>query len=84
MEGNLKKITTLADLKIGQVSRVVKINTTNKQIKRHLLDMGITKGVEIEIKKVAPMGDPIDIKLRGYELCLRRKDLEEIEVEVII
>ena len=55
----------------------------NKAIRRHLLDMGITRGVEIKIKKIAPMGDPIDLQLRDYELCIRKEDLKKIEVEVL-
>ena len=73
----------LSDLKVGQKAKVLKLNEKNKAIKRHLLDMGITRGVEITIKKVAPMGEPIDLQLRDYELCLRKEDLRKIEVEVI-
>ena len=73
----------LSDLKIGQRAVVIKLHEKNKAIRRHLLDMGITKGVEITIKKIAPMGEPIDIKLIDYELCLRKADLSQIEVEVI-
>lgn len=72
----------LAELKIGQKAIVTKLNITNKQIRRHLLDMGITRGVKVEIKKIAPMGDPIDIEIRGYELALRKADLKFIEAEV--
>lgn len=77
------KICNLSELKIGQTGIVRKINITNKQIKRHLLDMGITRGAKIKIKKIAPMGDPIDIELRDYELCIRKADLKQIQVEVI-
>lgn len=73
----------LAELNVGQKSRVLKLNESNKAIRRHLLDMGITRGVEITIKKIAPMGDPIDISLRDYELCIRKEDLQKIEVEVL-
>ena len=73
----------LSDLNIGQISKVLKLNESNKVIKRHLLDMGITRGVVIKIKKIAPMGNPIDIELSDYELCLRKEDLRKIEVEVI-
>ena len=73
----------LSELIVGQKAKVLKLNEENKVIKRHLLDMGITRGVEITIKKVAPMGDPIDILLRDYELCIRKQDLYKIEVEVI-
>lgn len=74
----------LSELKVGQSAKVLRLNEENRAIRRHLLDMGITKGVLITIKKVSPMGDPIDIQLRDYELCLRKKDLAKIEVEVII
>ena len=73
----------LSDLKVGQKAKVLKLNEENKAIKRHLLDMGITRGVEIIIKKIAPMGDPIDISLRDYELCIRKEDIKKIEVEIL-
>ena len=73
----------LSDLKVGQTARVLKLIEENKAIRRHLLDMGVTRGVEITIKKIAPMGDPIDIALRDYELCIRKEDLRKIEVEVL-
>ena len=73
----------ISDLKVGQKAIVLKLNEENKAIRRHLLDMGITRGVEIQIKKIAPMGDPIDISLRDYELCIRKEELSKIEVEVI-
>lgn len=73
----------LSELQVGQSAKVLKLNETNKAIRRHLLDMGITRGTQISIKKVAPMGDPIDIQLRDYELCIRKEDLSKVEVEVI-
>ena len=73
----------LSDLEVGQKGKVLKINETNKAIKRHLLDMGVVRGTEVTIKKIAPMGDPIDISLRDYELALRKEDLSKIEIEVI-
>ena len=73
----------LSKLKVGQKAKIVKLNVENKEIRRHLLDMGLTRGTKIEIKKKAPMGDPIDIKLRDYELCISKSDLDQIEVEVI-
>lgn len=76
---NKGQICNLSELKIMQQAIVTNINIKNKNVKRHLLDMGITKGVKIEIKKIAPMGDPIDIELRGYELAIRKKDLKDIE-----
>ena len=62
---------------------ILKLNFTNKEIRRHLLDMGLTRGTMIEIRKKAPAGDPIDIRLRDYELCISKSDLSQIEVEVI-
>ena len=79
---NLSNKCRLSDLKVGQKAVVTELNIENKDIRRHLLDMGITRGVEIRVKKIAPMGDPIDIELREYELCLRKADLEKIEAEV--
>ncbi|MBR3613708.1 MAG: ferrous iron transport protein A [Clostridia bacterium] len=73
----------LSELKVGQKAKVLNLNIEDKQIKRHLLDMGITRGVIVKIKEIAPMGDPIDIELRDYELCIRKADLTQIEVEVI-
>lgn len=73
----------LSDLKVGQSAKILKINETDKSIKRHLLDMGVTRDTEVTIKKIAPMGDPIDISLRDYELCICKNDLSKIEVEVI-
>ena len=74
---------SLSELKIGQTAVVKSINIVNKDVKRHLLDMELTKGTNVTIKKIAPMGDPIDILLRGYELAIRKSDLKQIEVEVI-
>ena len=73
----------LSDLKIGQRARVLGLHLDKPEVRRHLLDMGITKGTEILIKKIAPMGDPIDISLRDYELCIRKENLPKIKVEVI-
>lgn len=75
-------IYMLSDLRVGQKAKIVCLKEKNKEIKRHLLDMGLTKGTEVSIKKIAPMGDPIDIKIREYELCIAKKNLENIEVEV--
>ena len=73
----------LSELKVGQRARVEKLEVQDKEIRRHLLDMGVTRGVVVEIKKIAPMGDPIDIKIRDYELCISKSDLSQIKVEVI-
>ena len=74
----------LSKVKVGQKVKITKLNIQNKEIRRHLLDMGLTRGTEIKVKKKAPMGDPIDIELRDYELCISKSDLEQIDVEVII
>ena len=73
-------MATLKDAKIGQTARVKKL-TGEGAVKRRIMDMGITKGVEVYIRKVAPLGDPIEITVRGYELSLRKADAELIEVE---
>ena len=73
----------LSKLNVGQKAKIVKLNVQNKEIRRHLLDMGLTRGTKIEIRKKAPMGDSIDIKLRDYELCISKSDLSQIEVEVL-
>ena len=73
----------LSELNVGQKARILKLNFENKEIRRHLLDMGLTRGTEVEIKKKAPVEDPIDMKLRDYELCISKSDLKQIEVEVI-
>ena len=80
---SIGEIITLDLLIKGERARVHSIHTTNHVFRRRLMDMGITEGVQIIIKKIAPLGDPIDIQLRGYELCLRKRDLAMIEVEVI-
>ena len=71
---------TLKDAKIGETVKVSKINGEG-HVRRHLLDMGITKGCEIYIRKVAPLGDPVEITVRGYELTLRKSEAEIVEVE---
>ena len=73
----------MSDLVLGQRARILGVHNENKALRRRMLDMGITKGVEIEIKKIAPLKDPIDIQIRGYELCLRKSDIENIDIEVI-
>lgn len=71
---------TLREAKIGDTVKVVKLHGEGA-VKRRIMDMGITKGVEIFIRKVAPLGDPVEINVRGYELSLRKADAEMIEVE---
>lgn len=71
---------TLRQVSIGDTVRVVKIHGQGA-IKRRIMDMGITKGVDVHIRKVAPLGDPIEITVRGYELSIRKADADMIEVE---
>ena len=71
---------TLKEVKVGKSVRVVKVHGEGA-IRRRIMDMGITKGVEIFVKKVAPLGDPIEITVRGYELSIRKNDAKIIEVE---
>lgn len=70
---------TLKEAKVGQTVTVAKLNGEGA-VKRRIMDMGITKGTEIYIRKVAPLGDPIEITVRGYELSLRKADAEMVEV----
>ena len=72
-------MTTLKDAKIGDTITVVKVHGEGA-VRRRIMDMGITKNVEIFVRKVAPLGDPIEINVRGYELSLRKADAEMIEV----
>lgn len=73
----------LSDLTVGQVGIVKALHNDNLALRRRLLDMGITRGVEVKIKKIAPMKDPVDIELRGYELCIRLADMQNIDIEVV-
>lgn len=70
---------TLKEVKVGQTVTVQKISGAGA-IKRRIMDMGVTKGTEIHVRKVAPLGDPIEVTVRGYELSLRKADAEIIEV----
>ena len=71
---------TLRDAKVGDTVRVVKLHGEGA-VKRRIMDMGLTKGVEVRIRKVAPLGDPVEVTVRGYELSIRKADAEMIEVE---
>ena len=71
---------TLKEAEIGENVRVVKLHGEGA-IKRRIMDMGITKGVDVHVRKVAPLGDPVEITVRGYELSLRKADAEMIEIE---
>ncbi len=72
----------LKEAKIGDTVKVKKL-TGEGAIKRRIMDMGITKGIEVTVRKVAPLGDPIEVTVRGYELSLRKADAEMIEVEKV-
>ena len=71
---------TLKEVAVGQTVTVKKLSGAGP-VKRRIMDMGITKGVEVYVRKVAPLGDPVEVSVRGYELSLRRADAEMIEVE---
>ena len=73
-------IIPLTKLKIGQKSKVVSLNCTGA-VRRHIIDMGITPGAVVIMRKAAPMGDPLEINVRGYELSLRKAEAQEITVE---
>jgi ferrous iron transport protein A len=71
---------TLKEIRVGETATVVKLHGEGP-VKRRIMDMGITKGVEIFVRKVAPLGDPMELNVRGYELSLRKADAETIEVQ---
>ena len=73
-------MNTLRQAKIGDTVKVVKLHGEGA-VKRRIMDMGITKGVQVHIRKVAPLGDPVEITVRGYELTIRKADADRIEVE---
>lgn len=73
-------MNTLKDIKVGKTAKVVKVHGEGA-VRRRIMDMGITKGVEVYVRKVAPLGDPMELFVRGYELSLRKADAEMIEVE---
>ena len=71
---------TLREAKVGDTVRVVKLHGEGA-VKRRIMDMGLTKGVDVQVRKVAPLGDPIEVTVRGYELSIRKADAEMIEVD---
>ena len=71
---------TLREARIGDTVKVVKIHGEGA-VKRRIMDMGLTKGVQVHVRKVAPLGDPIEVTIRGYELSIRKADAEMVEVE---
>ena len=76
--------TRLSELVTGDVGRITKVNRgTGKSIKQRLLDMGVTKGTEFKVERHAPLGDPVELVIKGYYLAIRMSEAEQIEVEVI-
>ena len=75
-------MNTLREVPIGATVKVVKLHGEGA-LKRRIMDMGITRGVEVFVRKVAPLGDPIEVTVRGYELSLRKADAEMIEIETL-
>ena len=73
--------TNLREVKVGNTCKVVKLHGEGA-VKRRIMDMGITKGVEVYVRKLAPLGDPIEVTVRGYELSIRKADAEMVEVEI--
>ena len=73
-------MATLKDLKVGEKATVIKLNGEGA-VKRRIMDMGITKGTEVYVRKVAPLGDPMELTVRGYELSIRKADAEKIDVQ---
>ena len=73
---------TLKDLHVGQSARIVKIGTVGA-MKQRFMDMGITKGTEVTVFKIAPLGDPIEIVIRGYNLSIRKDDADKIQIEQV-
>jgi ferrous iron transport protein A len=73
------QVNTLKNVKPGQTARVVKLHGEGA-VKRRIMDMGVTKGVDVFVRKVAPLGDPIEVTVRGYELSIRKADAEMIEI----
>ncbi len=79
---NIGESCRLSDLKVGQAGTLISFQNDNKALRRRLLDMGLTKGVSIDIKMISPLGDPVSIELRGYQLCMRKEDMDQIMVTV--
>ena len=71
---------TIGDMKIGETAKVVRLNGEGA-VKRRIMDMGLTKGAQVTVRKVAPLGDPIELTVRGYELSIRKDEAAKVEVE---
>ena len=74
-------VTNLREIKVGQTCKVKRLHGEGA-VKRRIMDMGLTKGVEVYVRKVAPLGDPMELNVRGYELSIRKADAEMVEVEL--
>ena len=74
---------TLRDLNVGETCKVKRLHGEGA-VKRRIMDMGITKGVEVYVRKLAPLGDPIEVTVRGYELSIRKADADMVEIEPLI
>ena len=77
------EIVCLSELKIGSGAEIIQIDIENQLVKRRLFELGIVSGTIVEIKKFAPLGDPVIVKVRGVELCLRKNELEKIIAKVV-
>jgi len=82
-QDNIPGIVPLSTLAVGEKGRVIQIRCQRTQLRRRMFDMGITVGTIVEINRIAPLGDPVNINIRGYHLCLRIEDMMDIMVEVI-
>lgn len=76
-------ICSLDMLKVGQYGKIISINSKNNMQRRHLLDMGFVRGTEVIINRIAPLGDPVSLLIRGYEICIGKGELKNINVEVL-
>ncbi len=76
-------ICSLDMLKVGQVGKIISINSENNVQRRHLFDMGFVRGTKVVINRIAPFGDPVSLLIRGYEICISKSELKDINVEVL-
>lgn len=88
MKVNLKKIpkgeiVNLSELRVGNIAKIIQVESENICVRKRLFEMGVTKGTDVEIKKFAPLGDPVVVKIRGTELCVRKSELKKIKAKVL-
>lgn len=88
MKANLKKISkgemvSLSELGAGNIAKIIQLESENLGVRKRLFEMGVTKGTDVEIKKFAPLGDPVVVKIRGTELCVRKSELKKIKAKVL-